>query len=347
MTAAVAFGKTDLRDVQAGVLASLNSQYNFVRSRQLEGTYPGDPGTGVWPITCNRVSFGWGAVTYDDCPRTMSRETWPPPEPPGLDAKAKSLRSYHYQRIRSADECCIMLGHRQPVNAAFEITDQWFSADDGVIRPPASADEIVGSHCVSLIGFDALRSRFVFVNSWGEHWGNRGFGSLTFEYFDKYLVSAWTSRGAGSLPHFFACEGIQTVSWGDLDFLGNSVHGGDLIHGREVYDGTNDERIAWAFAVHRDGFLDVEELFVRPQFRGKGCGRQLVDMLLELAGDVKRPLRAWIPFADWTESNLPAVERIIQKLGLSLFHSNVLWAPAMALDPTALPSQRETGGPTA
>ncbi len=29
--------------------------YGFVRSRQLEGTYPGDPATGVWVTTTLRV----------------------------------------------------------------------------------------------------------------------------------------------------------------------------------------------------------------------------------------------------------------------------------------------------
>jgi hypothetical protein len=34
--------------------------YGFVRSRQLDGTFPGDAGTGVWPITACRTERGWG-----------------------------------------------------------------------------------------------------------------------------------------------------------------------------------------------------------------------------------------------------------------------------------------------
>jgi len=343
MAAEEAFHGTGVRNPKAEEPGRLNSQYNFVRGRQLEGTYPGDRETGIWPITAMRVACGWGAVLEADWPRTMSRNSWPPPEPAGLDATAKSLRTHHYQRIRSAYECCIILGHLEPVNAAFEITRQWFNAENGVIRMPASEDEIVGSHCVRLIGFDRLRSAFVFVNSWGEKWGYGGFGLLPFEYFDKYVVSAWTWRGVGSLPHYYACKGIQTVSWGELDFLGNSLHGGDEIHGREVYDGTGDERIGWTFAVHREGFLDVEELFVRPQYRGRGHGNQLVDMLLQLADELKRPLRVWVPFADWTASNLPLVERMVDRLGLTLFHANVRWAAAMALNPSDLPSVHKGG----
>ncbi|MFH1265491.1 MAG: GNAT family N-acetyltransferase [Planctomycetota bacterium] len=273
-----------------------------------------------------------------DWPYSLSRQTWPPAEPTGLDAKAKALRTCHYQRVRSGQECCIVLGHLLPVLAAFEITQQWFEAEDGAIRMPSPQEAVVGSHCVTLIGFDRLCFSFVFVNSWGSQWGYQGHGLLPFEYFDKYLVSAWSSYDLGPLPDFFGHQGIGTVSWGRLDWLGNSFHGGDALHAREVYDADSDERIAWTFAVHRDGFLDVEELFVRPQYRGHGYGRQLVQMLLELSADLKRPLRLWVPFADWTPANIPLVERVVEKLGLGLFHANVRWAAATALDPTALPS---------
>ena len=333
----------DTRENARAVGASerLSSQYNFVRSRQLEGTYPGDAETGVWPITCNRVSFGWGSVTDGDCPRTMSREIWPPPEPPGLDAKAKTMRSHHYQRVRSASECCVLLYHMLPVSAAFEITEQWFSAQNGVIRMPRPDGPIVGSHCIRIVEFD-VRLGFVFVNSWSEKWGNQGFGLLPFEYFDKYLVSAWARHAVGPSSDSMGCKGTITMAWGQFDPLGTLAHGGQVMHGSEVYDATNDERIGWAFAVHRDGFLDVEELFVRPQYRARGHGTQLVEMLLKLAAKLKRPLRLWVPFADWTPSNIPLVERIAEKLGLRLFHADVRWASALALDPAALPPAHQT-----
>ena len=330
------------RDPEAEDFGHASAQYSFVRSRQLEGTPPEDKSTGAWLISAMRVGCGWGTVRERDWPR--SGDTWPPAEPPGLDAKAKALRTHRYQRVRSAYECCVVLGHLGRVIAAFEITEQWFDAKDGVIPMPRPEEPVVGSHCVTLIGFDRLHSGFVFVNSWGSHWGNQGFGLLPFEYFDEYVVSAWTAYGTGPLPDCYAGEGRTVIYWGNLDRLGSSLHGGDVIHGREVYDGTNDERIGWTFAVHRDGFLDVEELFVRPQYRGEGHGRRLVEMLLGLSGKLKRPLRLWVPFADWTPANMPLVERVVQKLGLTLFHANVRWAAAMALNPTALPSPPKQEG---
>jgi GNAT superfamily N-acetyltransferase len=111
------------------------------------------------------------------------------------------------------------------------------------------------------------------------------------------------------------------------------MYGGDILHGGEVFDGSNDELMGWTFAVHREGFLDVEDLFVRPQYRGEGIANQLVEMLLELADKQQRPLRLWVPFADWTAEQIPRVERIAEKLGLTLFGSGVRWAAVVGVDP--------------
>ncbi len=336
---------TGTRLSQTAASAPLSTYYTIVRSLLVEGTYPGDTRTGGWPISALRAQCGWGAVLETDWPEVPVRETWPPPEPPGLDAKAKELRTHHYQRVRSARECCIVLGHIFPVAAAFEITGQWFGARNGVIPMPDPDEPIVGTHCVTLLGFDRLHMGFDFANSWGQDWGHRGFGLLPFEYFDRHVVCAWTMHGIGPLPGYYACKGIEAIGWQKLDCLGNSLHGGDVVRGREVYDGTHDERMGWTFAVHRDGFLDVEEFFVRPQYRRQGVGTQLVEMLHALAAELKRPLRLWVPFADWTESNIPLVDRIARKLGLKLFHANVRWAAAMALDPSALPPARKEEHP--
>jgi len=231
----------------------------------------------------------------------------------------------------------VMLGHGFPVSASFEITAQWLDAPHGAIRLPKPDEEIIGSHCVGIVGFDLIHRFFRFENSWGGDWGDAGYGYLPFEYFDKYLVSSWLPHGIGKFPDYYRVSGVAELVWGVPDFLGHTLHGGDIIHGREVYDGANDERLGWAFAVHREGYLDVEEIFVRPQFRKAGVANRLVSMLLELAGDVNRPLRLWVPFADWTASNSSGVEKIVGKLGLRLHETNVRWAAAVAIAPGVPP----------
>ena len=305
-------------------------RYSDIRCRQLEGTFPGDAMSGVWQVSAARILRGWGAVTEDDWPYVGSPPNWPPSEPPGLDDLAKPRRCQHYQRVRSARECCRLLGRLIAVAASFEITDQWFNALDGVITLPASTDEIVGSHCISICGFDMQMLAFRFQNSWGDKWGVQGFGYLPFEFFDRYLVESWVPQLLGQFPDWFKTKEVDSLSWRVRDFIGHSSTGGDVLHGLEIYDGTRDERQGWAFAVHRDGHLDIEELFVRPDCRQQGIGRHLVEGLLQMKAKLNLPMRLWIPWADWEPALEPRVRRVVELLGLSLQPTNVRWAAMLA-----------------
>src|SRR6266852_8422140 len=173
--------------------------YNAVRSRQLEGDYPGDPQTACWPITTLRVRRGWGDVPQEAWPNSALK-SWPPYEPPGLDQIAREYRIFRYQRIRTANECWNALRRRCPVMASFEITQQWFDAKDGVIQVPEENAPTVGTHMISIMGAEerftilpgSERRRFVFDNCWGPDWGIQGRGFLPSELFKRWLVEAWT-----------------------------------------------------------------------------------------------------------------------------------------------------------
>lgn len=313
----------------------LSTMYTDVRCRQLEERFPGDCMEGVWPVSAQRIYRGWGNVAEEAWP-SVGPEEWPGVEPEGLDANAKAFRTDTYQRVRDANDCRVFVAHQCGVSAAFEITEQWFTAPDGIIMMPRPGDEIIGSHAVSMMGFDLIHQAFMFQNSWGVDWGVHGVGYLPFKYFDDYLVESWVMHNLKRRPDYYRFEGIDVIRSGQVDVLGHSVHGGDNLHCREVFDGTNDECMGWTFAVHRRGFLDVEEFFVRPQYRGRGIANQLVEMLLELSHEAQRPLRLWVPFADWSDEQVPRVTRIAKKLGLDLYHSGVRWAAVVGLPEAGL-----------
>ncbi len=49
-------------------------------------------------------------------------------------------------------------------------------------------DNLLGGHCIILVGFDDNTRYFKFINSWGNKWGDNGFGYLPYEYItNKYL----------------------------------------------------------------------------------------------------------------------------------------------------------------
>lgn len=120
--------------------------YNYVRSRQLEGTYPGDPTSGTWISTVMRVGKGWGWLEESIWPYDGDANHWPPTEPPEIDNRAKENRTLAYQRISTIDECRVVIAANNTVSAGFLIDDSWFNAVNGIISIPNN-QPITGVTC--------------------------------------------------------------------------------------------------------------------------------------------------------------------------------------------------------
>jgi GNAT superfamily N-acetyltransferase len=298
--------------------------YGFVRGRQLDGTYPGDAGTGVWPITAFRVGFGWGMPSEEAWPKAGE---WPPSsEPPNIDSMAKRHRSGRYQRVRTFDECRQVLGDKRslPVLVSLDITNEWFTAPNGKISAAALGGAVIGSHSVLLIGHDDQKAEFRFQNSWGEEWGDGGFGHLSYEVFEQTWWEGWLLDWVGGRDDTpKEPTGFKRGEWGIRE------HGGGIFHCREFVD-PNDERIGWMFAIERKEAIEVEELFVRPGFRQTGHGKRLLRLARELAAKKQLPLKIWISYADDKTSNLQILEKMISPLGLEIAETGLRWAPLVA-----------------
>lgn len=298
--------------------------YGFVRGRQLEGTFPGDPETGVWPITAMRIFFGWGSIMDDQWP-VQRPLVWPPPaEPPGLDALAEQRRINHYFRVRTVDECKRTLAFCGPVLASFEITNEWFGAPQGVIPAPLPETQYIAAHAVLLVGYNDKKNRFKFVNSWGPDWGDKGCGYLDYNSFETAWDEAWFMDLASPdsrNPH---------SGYSQLSFAFRRTALGCVYHGIEFRD-PQDLRIAWALAVQREeGWLEVEELFVRPTFRRQGHGKALVRRLDDLARELECKLKMWISHADIDASNISIIDKLIAPFGLARKASPYRWAAQLA-----------------
>jgi GNAT superfamily N-acetyltransferase len=312
----------------------VSSIFLHVRGRQLEHTFPGDAETGIWPVTAVRILKGWGVPTESEWPYIASRADWPPIEPRGIDELAKKRRILDYQRVRNYEDCRRLIQLRRPVAAAFDITDQWFDAPAGEIEMPGVGDAIVGGHQICIDGLVDSRHAFHFTNSWGREWGEEGFGWLPYEYFDRYLIDAWTCRGLGERTPWHSDATKPHINWGVTDYRGG------VLHVQEVFDHADDEVQAWSFCVEHGGYLDIEDLYVRPSFRSHGLGRLLVHMISEVASEKHLPLRAWIPHGDYEGQNQTIIDKLMKQLGLVIGSSGVRWASFQAIadaNPVQLP----------
>jgi ribosomal protein S18 acetylase RimI-like enzyme len=293
-----------------------SAQYAYIRGRQLEGTFPGDRRTGIWVVTVMRIGHGWGFVPEQFWPYDTS--IWPPAEPAGLDSIARKYRlNTYYRRVRTVPECKAVL-LEMPVIAAVTIDENWYNAVQGRIPQLQMPYVSTGSHSVLLVGYDDQKREFIFQNSWGVNWGDKGFGYLPYEVFRETCIEAWAHRLGENANWSQPKLRSSHRSWGIRELTG------EIIHGQEIMAG--EDRIAWAYAVEDEGALEIEELFVMPQFRRRGHGRALVGAIGSLAEQRAVPLKFWISHADAAPKNLAVVEKLLHPLGLRSERSAERWA---------------------
>ena len=70
------------------------------------------------------------------------------------------------------------------------------SAGSGIVPMPANNDQMKGLHAIVVVGYDDTAKRVKFVNSWGQSWGEKGYGYLPYDYLEKYKGENWTFQYA-------------------------------------------------------------------------------------------------------------------------------------------------------
>jgi GNAT superfamily N-acetyltransferase len=298
--------------------------YGFVRGRQLEGTFPGDRQSGVWPITAKRISYGWGMPPEENWPYSLPDAVWPLVEPIGIDVVAKEYRFVPYKRVRTIDDCKrILLSDGQEIKVSLDISEKWANPLEGRIPVPSPTDLTFSTHFITLVAYDRQRDEFTFHNPHAR-FGHNGYGVIAAETLATTWWEGWkhisefeadpTLKGAFRRPP-------RESTFEDTD--------GSILHWLEILD-ENDNRVAWASALETQANLDIEELFVRPEYRRSGNGRQLFQRLQEIALSRGLPPRIWISFPDAVPGNLKLIEKLARPIGLSIQASGERWAPLVA-----------------
>jgi GNAT superfamily N-acetyltransferase len=260
----------------------------------------------------------------ENWPYPLPDAVWPSIEPTGIDAVAKEYRFVPYKRVRTIDDCKhIVLSGERGLLVSLDISEKWANPPEGRIRVPSPTDLTFSTHCISLEGYDLQPDVFTFRNSWG-NWGRNGYGEIAAETLAATWWEGWkyisefetdpTLKGAFPRPP-------RESIFEDTD--------GSILHWLEVID-EDDNRVAWASALETRTNLEIEELFVRPEYRRCGHGGKLFQRLKEISLSRGLPLRIWISFPDAVPRNLKVIEKIAQPIGLSIQASGERWAPLVA-----------------
>ena len=119
---------------------------------------------------------------------------------PSCYKDALKYKAVLYQRIvQNVNQMKGCLASGFPFVFGFTVYDSFESkqvAQSGVVPMPASAEQVLGGHCVVAVGYDDTQQRFIVRNSWAATWGMQGYCTMPYAYLaDSNLASDfWTIR---------------------------------------------------------------------------------------------------------------------------------------------------------
>lgn len=162
----------------------------YYNERDIEGNIDRDTGAslrdGVKCINnigyCNETQWPYDITKFTEKP---SQECYD---------YARKHKSLSYKRVQQ-DETHIksVLNMGFPIVFGISVYESFESenvAKTGIVPLPEKSERMLGGHAIVLVGYDKEKRLFTFRNSWGEDWGDKGYGYLPFEYVcDKDLAS--------------------------------------------------------------------------------------------------------------------------------------------------------------
>lgn len=155
---------------------------------------------GSTALSLQRFSKGYG-MCEERCFKVKPAETlweyYNPDVPDKVQREAeKNALNYtvdYYQRLYNSNQIAYAL-YLSPVQFCMNIFESFLDVSNGIIPIPKIEERKVGNHAVTIISVDTNKKQFTFVNSWGKEWGDLGFGYLSFDYVDNYIIEAWGIR---------------------------------------------------------------------------------------------------------------------------------------------------------
>ena len=167
----------------------------YYNERALEGSVKSDAGAMIrdgiktlknqgvcsekrWPYVISKFAAKPGAACYKE-------------------ALNHQITSYH--RILTLDDMRTCLADGYPFVFGFAVYESFESPDvarTGVVPMPQPGERSLGGHAVLAVGYDDEQRRFVVRNSWGAHWGQKGYFTMPYEYLASRNLSddLWTIR---------------------------------------------------------------------------------------------------------------------------------------------------------
>jgi C1A family cysteine protease len=164
----------------------------YYNARKLEGTQDQDIGCTIRDAIKSVVQQG--VCSEIDWPYIISNVNMEPTLFCYNNAMNEQVISY--QRlgyIETEFERCLYEGY--PFTIGARIFENFpMETSTGIIPMPEG--EIIGGHAMLIVGYNKLERMFTIRNSWGENWGDGGYGYIPFDYVlnNGWSGDFWTIR---------------------------------------------------------------------------------------------------------------------------------------------------------
>ena len=137
---------------------------------------------------CLEVTWPYDAKRYAQVPSAAAQK------------EAKDHQILWYYRIPNLDSIKLCLAEGLPVVGGFAMpasTTSVATRKSGVVTYPGPRERFIGGHAVLFCGYNDATERLTFMNSWGEGWGEKGFGYLPYKFVTSWLANDfWAVRTA-------------------------------------------------------------------------------------------------------------------------------------------------------
>lgn len=164
--------------------------YIYFNARAIDGDIHSDSGTTI--CAAIQAIENKGACAETEWPYLPPKFILPPPptcyangKPYGniiahsLDQTLDQLK----QALANGNVICLGI----MVYASFESQE---TAKTGVVQMPQPNEAILGGHAIVLVGYNEEQQGFIFRNSWGVAWGDKGYGYIPYSYILNPEISA-------------------------------------------------------------------------------------------------------------------------------------------------------------
>lgn len=170
---------------------TISPRYLYYYSK-LEAGYDPHADTGAFVRDAIKVLRTKGAVSEESWPYKPGDLQSKPPE------KIKTARHYRITesfQVSSLEEVKTALQKYGPVVGGISIFSASLNNKDiaktGIIPDPSPDDQVVGAQAICIVGYNDDKKLIKFKNSWGDKWGDKGYGYISYNYVEKFLVDAW------------------------------------------------------------------------------------------------------------------------------------------------------------